>query len=560
MNHSISNIRIARELVTRLESVFGVRPQLLRFTSEGWQTDANPNAANDCKHANEQALSIEPRTLSAILQMDLESKLSHVSNCDGRMQFLVHLTSDTKNRILLYFNLQGHNELMVRSLIASNIELLWHREDAINSKKQIESFIDQVTQDFEELTWLRNANEYLDLCNAKHSIESMASHCLPDLADVIRAQSILFVPAEFDTTPPFKMSDPSKIVMTGVTDAELSTCLQLLNDSLASLSCGPCILNTTSNQQYLPGYIGIKNSVLIPVAKGSKTYGWLLTINKISHQVDRINSEGPFTKHATASFGTFEASLLVAAGNIMSAQARNLEFLESQELLLTGVVRTIINAIDAKDPYTCGHSDRVASYAKRIAVRLGLSEDECEQVYMAGVLHDVGKIGVPDSILGKPGKLTDEEYAIVKKHPEIGHAILKHLQQLDYVLPGVLHHHEAVNGSGYPLGLIGEAIPLHGRILAVADAYDAMTSNRPYRNGMPSEKAEAILKSEAGKTWDSGIVATFLECIANDEFQSQTASGSAGPGSIPMFDEPNISSNSNLMWRIANSINNMVAG
>jgi HD-GYP domain-containing protein (c-di-GMP phosphodiesterase class II) len=161
----------------------------------------------------------------------------------------------------------------------------------------------------------------------------------------------------------------------------------------------------------------------------------------------------------------------------------------------------------------------------------------------------VGKIGVPDSILGKAGALTDEEYAVVKKHPEIGYTILKHLKQLDYVLPGVLHHHEAVNGKGYPAGLYGEAIPLQGRILAVADAYDAMTSNRPYRPGMPSEKAESILRAEAGKTWDSDIVAVFLECIANDEIQPHNSEPT-----IPLDPKnPNI----NLMRRIANSINSI---
>jgi HD-GYP domain-containing protein (c-di-GMP phosphodiesterase class II) len=132
---------------------------------------------------------------------------------------------------------------------------------------------------------------------------------------------------------------------------------------------------------------------------------------------------------------------------------------------------------------------------------------------MAGLLHDIGKIGVPDYVLGKPDRLTDEEFAQIKRHPEIGCAILKHLKQLHFVLPGVLHHHESFDGRGYPHGLAGDSIPLLGRIIAVADAYDAMTSDRPYRSGMPTEKAEAILRSGAGKQWDPRMIEAFFQEI-----------------------------------------------
>jgi HD-GYP domain-containing protein (c-di-GMP phosphodiesterase class II) len=221
---------------------------------------------------------------------------------------------------------------------------------------------------------------------------------------------------------------------------------------------------------------------------------------------------------------------------------------------MTGIVRAIINAIDAKDQYTCGHSDRVAAYAKCIAERLGEDPEECERIYMAGLLHDVGKIGVPDSILGKPGKLTDEEYAVVKKHPEIGYSILKHLKQLDYVLPGVLHHHEAIDGSGYPAGLIGDSIPFAGRLLAVADAYDAMTSDRPYRRGMPTERAESILQSEAGTTWDARIVAALMECLECGTIKVPSSYTSPHP---PITFADPTSANHPLMNRIALSINSI---
>lgn len=559
MNPFIPNIRIARELASRLESVFGAQPLLITMSPKGLKIDHEDSKSVDWDSGEEIARPDRTWVAFALGQMTLELQRSYATSLDGRLQLLMHLSQDIKNPILLYLDLVGHSELIVRSVVEANIEALSYREDAKASKNQIEPFIDQVTQDFEELSWLRNANEYLDLCDAKQPLKSIASACLPDLAQVIRAQTILYVPVAPNKTTHLAKVDEDQIFATGTSDAGLSVCTQFIHDSIGGLNRGPLVLNTNFSQQNLPGYEGIRNCILVPIAKGAKTYGWLLAVNKTSQQNHQgAPSEGE-SKLTGNSFGTFEASLLVAASNILSAQARNLDFFESQELLLTGVVRAIINAIDAKDTYTCGHSDRVASYSMRIAKRMGLSDDECERVFMAGVLHDVGKIGVPDAILSKPGKLTDFEYEIVKQHPRIGFEILEHLKQLNYVLPGVLHHHEAYNGSGYPSGLAGEDIPLHGRILAVADAYDAMTSNRPYRSGMPHAKAEAILRAEAGKTWDPKIVEVFLECLAQESVRRSAESTSVPIGPSENSDDPSTQSNTHLMWRISNSINNMIA-
>jgi HD-GYP domain-containing protein (c-di-GMP phosphodiesterase class II) len=559
MNHTIPNIRIARELAARLESVFGAQPLLITMSPKGLKVDCEDGKSVDWDSGEEIARFDRTWVAFALGQMTLELQRSYATSHDGRLQLLMHLSQDIKNPILLYLDLVGHSELIVRSLVEANIEALWYREDAKASKNQIESFIDQVTQDFEELSWLRNANEYLDLCDAKHPLQSIASACLPDLAQVIRAQAILYVPVAACKIDNLAKVDANQIFATGPSDAALSVCTQFISESIDGLNGGPLVLNTNSFQQNLPGYEGIRNCILVPITKGAKTYGWLFAVNKTPPNTHQDHLCAGVKKLTGASFGTFEASLLVAASNIMSAQARNLDFFESQELLLTGVVRAIINAIDAKDTYTCGHSDRVASYAKRIAKRLGLSDDECERVFMAGVLHDVGKIGVPDAILSKPGKLTDFEYEIVKQHPRIGFEILEHLKQLNYVLPGVLHHHEAYNGSGYPSGLAGEDIPLHGRILAVADAYDAMTSNRPYRSGMPHEKAEAILRAEAGKTWDARIVDVFLACLAQEPVPHLAESAQVPICPSGNSYAPDTQSNTHLMWRISNSINNMTA-
>ena len=133
-----------------------------------------------------------------------------------------------------------------------------------------------------------------------------------------------------------------------------------------------------------------------------------------------------------------------------------------------------------------------------------------ENIYLSGLLHDIGKIGIDDQVLRKPGRLTESEYEHIKMHAEIGYRILKDLKQLDQVLPVVRHHHEAWNGTGYPFGLQGEEIPLVARIVAVADAFDAMSSDRPYRKGMADDKLDEIFRSGAGRQWDADIVDAFF--------------------------------------------------
>jgi HD-GYP domain-containing protein (c-di-GMP phosphodiesterase class II) len=212
-------------------------------------------------------------------------------------------------------------------------------------------------------------------------------------------------------------------------------------------------------------------------------------------------------------FGTHEATLMSSSAAILATHARNVDLFREREELLVSMIRALVSAIEAKDEYTRGHSERVALYGKRLADELGLGEDYCERLYLTGLLHDVGKIGVRDAVLRKPGPLTDGEFEEIKQHPDKGWSILHDLEPLGYVLPGVLHHHENYDGRGYPDALAGEQIPLDGRILAVADAFDAMTSDRPYRTGMPLKQAEAILRDGAGRQWDPEMIDAFLRAM-----------------------------------------------
>jgi len=175
------------------------------------------------------------------------------------------------------------------------------------------------------------------------------------------------------------------------------------------------------------------------------------------------------------------------------------------------IVTSLAGAIEAKDPYTRGHSNSVARYAEALAKTINLPEKEVERIRLGAILHDVGKIGIPESILAKSGPLTDEEWEIMKQHPEIGVSkVVKSIKSLKDLVPIIMHHHENWNGTGYPSKIQGEEIPLGARIVAIADAFHAMISDRPYRKALSLNKAISILKEGAGVQWDKNLVRKFV--------------------------------------------------
>jgi HD-GYP domain-containing protein (c-di-GMP phosphodiesterase class II) len=176
-----------------------------------------------------------------------------------------------------------------------------------------------------------------------------------------------------------------------------------------------------------------------------------------------------------------------------------------------------------------------------LAKHLGCNDDELNTLYFAGLMHDIGKIGIDDAVLRKPGQLTPEEFDLIKLHPQLGHDILAGVKQLEHLLPIVLHHHENWNGKGYPMGLAGNDCPKLARIAAVADAFDAMSSDRPYRKGMDDDKLHEILRSGAGKQWDPVVVAAFFEAREEirqivDEANAELTPLTAAPRSSTKFE------------------------
>ncbi|MBC7460148.1 MAG: HD-GYP domain-containing protein [Thermoleophilia bacterium] len=189
------------------------------------------------------------------------------------------------------------------------------------------------------------------------------------------------------------------------------------------------------------------------------------------------------------------------------------------------ITESLVNALDARDPYSAGHSIAVAIYSRDIALEVRLDPADVQRTYLAGLLHDIGKIAVPDAILQKPGALTDDEFAEIRLHPVVGEEILRPSTHLADILPGVRHHHERIDGKGYPDRLRDAEIPLQARIIAIADAFNAMTSERPYREAMQPELAERILVQNQGMQHDPFLVAAFRRVLDRNGDEYRNAQG-----------------------------------
>ena len=183
------------------------------------------------------------------------------------------------------------------------------------------------------------------------------------------------------------------------------------------------------------------------------------------------------------------------------------------ERITLNAIMAISNTIEAKDTYTSGHSNRVAKCSVAIAKRIGMDEEELKNINYMALLHDIGKIGVPDMILNKKARLDDEEFAIIKKHPARGFDILKNFSTIPNMHYGALYHHERYDGNGYPVGLSGEAIPFESRIIAIADAYDAMTSDRAYRKALSTDVVIEELLKGRGTQFDPQLAEVLVEMI-----------------------------------------------
>ncbi|MCI0364884.1 MAG: HD domain-containing protein [Phycisphaerales bacterium] len=256
------------------------------------------------------------------------------------------------------------------------------------------------------------------------------------------------------------------------------------------------VLEPGSNPDHLRFAVLGKTVLVQPVSSDTNVIGLLIAGDK----------RGPDTAASSV-----DMKLLAATATHMAIFLENAALYEDLNAMFLGTLEALTASIDAKDRYTCGHSRRVALLTAQLGQAIGLDEHTVGRVHIAGLVHDVGKIGVPEAVLLKPGKLSPKEFAWIRKHPEIGYRILKDIPQLTDILPGVLHHHERWDGGGYPQGLAGEGIPLVARLIALADSFDAMSSTRTYRSALSRSQVLDEIDRCVGTQFDPVLAKAFVE-------------------------------------------------
>ncbi len=257
-----------------------------------------------------------------------------------------------------------------------------------------------------------------------------------------------------------------------------------------------------SDPRYQPGLdtkasFHTRDMLCVPVRSHEKVIGALQAMNK---------EDGDFDER--------DRDLLSALAHQVAVAIENANLYSELKEAFYDTAAALADTVEKRDPYTGGHTQRVTHYAVSIGKRLRLDDEALESLRLAAALHDIGKIGVPDAVLLKPDRLDEDEYAVMREHPVCAVEILSHVHQLASVMPGVLAHHERFDGTGYPNGAAGSDIPLQARIIAVADAFDAMTTDRPYRPALSVETSSDELRAGAGTQFDPDVVEAFLSSIA----------------------------------------------
>jgi len=376
-------------------------------------------------------------------------------------------------------------------------------------RHEINEAVSLASETFDELGLLHRLTSQMHLSDEETNVWQSA---LTWLADSIPAQCLAIIGNQTcgDEQPILPIEDQSGVLTFGECPTKCFELRGVIENFGQAALQQPIVLNRAETSLPTWSCNNISELVCVPICGGNQPMGWLLALNHNGCGGDE-----------SSQFGSVEVRLLGSVGTILGMHSSNLHLYQQQSDLFQSSVKSLTSAIDAKDGYTSGHSDRVARIAVALAKHLGLDNETLETIYLGGLLHDIGKIGIDDHILNKPGKLTGDEFKHVQQHPQLGHDILRGVKQLDKVLPIVLHHHEAWNGMGYPHGLKGLETPQAARIMAVADSFDAMSSDRPYRKGMPDKKVDAILREGAGSQWDAEVIDAFFSIC--DEIRQMSA-------------------------------------
>ncbi len=459
---------------------------------------------------SDQALPLDAELLQRTARADSVPEL--VALADGEHLLVLPIRSSDVTESIATAVIRTSEPSMLLSL-ATQFQQQSNLHCQVNRLRwERDSLMRQILADFDELSFLRQMAEHLSMAEVSLDTMEMAGKVLPGLRERIHAEAVIFVAAGRDKSACL-VGRP--VLTEGRIQLEDRHCTRLVERFRDAAMLQPVVRNNCARHEDFAGMEGIESFILAPLVRCKSVLGWLLALNRSpAVRLDRTTPDCRLNRHE---FGVNEATLMRSTAAILATHATNVELLRDKDQLLFDMVRALVNAVEAKDRYTAGHSERVALYARQLGSAMGLKAKICQRVYLAGLLHDLGKIAVSDELLSNVNRLSDEEFTEIKTHPDEGWGILYGLEALDDVLVGVLHHHERWDGKGYPDGLSGEEIPLDVRILAIADAFDAITSDRPYRQARPVAKAEAILRAGAGTQWDPVAVGIFLGVLPEIE-------------------------------------------
>jgi HD-GYP domain-containing protein (c-di-GMP phosphodiesterase class II) len=365
-------------------------------------------------------------------------------------------------------------------------------ETSLDTHRELEQMTRELEQNFEDLYLYGQISTQV---NALKISSHMMTNLVKELLDNMRADAAFAL-------LPNRQKYNADVIAPGFTKKFSSqknifeNLIEHIPTTSPSLSENYFILNNSAeNQTYQSFSQHPYRFLAVKVQHLDNFYGWL---GLVSFNLEEIFRHG-------------ELKLLISLAEQLAMVIANTDLYKDLEQFVINMVKSLVFAIEAKDVYTRGHSERVSKYSMWIGERLGLEEKEYDKLKWSSILHDIGKIGIPESILNKPGRLTDDEFDIIKGHPKKGGEILLPVEQLSESIPGIIHHHERYDGNGYPAGLKGEEIPLTARIISVADTFDAISSSRAYRDAKSEEKAMSIIEEVAGTQLDAGLVAIFKE-------------------------------------------------
>jgi len=376
-----------------------------------------------------------------------------------------------------------------RRLLSAVAEAVRARFARAEAEGQCDSLSGALAQSFEEITLLHNVGETL---RVTRPIPALLEYVCSELCETTGAE------AAAACLPDAGDGDPL-VVAVGEPPLAETDLPQLLTGLLDEADASTVINNYCQDDPALARFSrALARLAVAPLPLGEGEPGAMAIFNR------------PRTE-----FGSPDVKLIRSSANATAVFVENRRLYRDLHVMMLDLVRALVSSVDAKDPYTCGHSERVAILCRELARELGLADEEVEQAYMAGLLHDIGKIGTPEAILRKEGALRPDERRIIARHPETGGRILQGISKLETVREAVVHHHERVDGSGYPDGLKGDDLPLLARILGLADAFDAMTSSRPYRPMMPLAEVQHQIDRHTGSQFDPQVVAAFKRIDKN---------------------------------------------